>query len=51
MGKGEVKEERQPLLNAGSSGELDAEILIPALAALNKSVTKSQRPEPMEYDK
>ncbi|NXI05510.1 FR1L4 protein, partial [Pachycephala philippinensis] len=49
--KGEVKEERQPLLDAGSSGELDAEILTPALAELNKSVTKSQRPEPMEYDK
>ncbi|XP_063260879.1 fer-1-like protein 4 isoform X2 [Prinia subflava] len=49
--KGEVKEERQPLLNASSGGELDAEILTPALAALNKSVTKSQRPEPMEYDK
>ncbi|XP_038015240.1 fer-1-like protein 4 isoform X3 [Motacilla alba alba] len=49
--KGEVKEERQPLLAAGSDGELDAEILTPALAALNKSVTKSQRPEPMEYDK
>ncbi|NXY33892.1 FR1L4 protein, partial [Pomatorhinus ruficollis] len=49
--KGEVKEERQPLLDAGSGGELDAEILTPALAALNKSVTKSQRPEPMEYDK
>ncbi|NXC62960.1 FR1L4 protein, partial [Aleadryas rufinucha] len=49
--KGEVKEERQPLLDAGSSGELHAEILTPALAALNKSVTKSQRPVPMEYDK
>ncbi|NXH56767.1 FR1L4 protein, partial [Rhabdornis inornatus] len=49
--KGEVKEERQPLLDAGSGGELDAEILTPSLAALNKSVTKSQRPEPMEYDK
>lgn len=49
--KGEVKEERQPLLDAGSGGELDAEILTPALAALNKSVTKSQRPEPMEHDK
>ncbi|NWR50955.1 FR1L4 protein, partial [Regulus satrapa] len=49
--KGEVKEERQPLLNAGSGGELDAEILTPDLAALNKSVTKSQRLEPMEYDK
>ncbi|NWT23697.1 FR1L4 protein, partial [Cardinalis cardinalis] len=49
--KGEVKEERQPLLDAGSDGELDAEILTPALAATNKSVTKSQTPEPMEYDK
>ncbi|NXB07710.1 FR1L4 protein, partial [Cnemophilus loriae] len=49
--KGEVKEERQPLLDAGSGGELDAEIMAPALVALNKSVTKSQRPEPMEYDK
>ncbi|NWU39572.1 FR1L4 protein, partial [Hylia prasina] len=49
--KGEVKEERQPLLDAGSGGELDAEIPTSALAALNKSVTKSQRPEPMEYDK
>ncbi|NWW15204.1 FR1L4 protein, partial [Falcunculus frontatus] len=49
--KGEVKEERQPLLDAASGGELDAEILTPALAALTKSVTKSQRPEPMEYDK
>uniref|UniRef100_A0A8C5TYN9 C2 domain-containing protein n=1 Tax=Malurus cyaneus samueli TaxID=2593467 RepID=A0A8C5TYN9_9PASS len=38
--KGEVKEERQPLLDAGSGGEMDAEILNP-----------SQRPEPMEYDK
>ncbi|NXR54428.1 FR1L4 protein, partial [Hippolais icterina] len=51
MEKGEVKEERQPLLSSGSGGELDAEILTPALAALNKSVTKSQRPEPMGYDK
>uniref|UniRef100_A0A8D0FCE0 C2 domain-containing protein n=1 Tax=Strix occidentalis caurina TaxID=311401 RepID=A0A8D0FCE0_STROC len=33
--KGEVKEEKQPLLDP----------------ALNKSVTKSQRPEPMEYDR
>ncbi|NWR23436.1 FR1L4 protein, partial [Emberiza fucata] len=49
--KGEVKEERQPLLDAGSDGELDSEIMTPALAAMNKSVTKSQRPEPMEYDK
>ncbi|NXE96811.1 FR1L4 protein, partial [Menura novaehollandiae] len=49
--KGGMKEERQPLLAAGSDGELDAEILTSALAALNKSVTKSQRPEPMEYDR
>ncbi|RLV92857.1 hypothetical protein DV515_00013628 [Chloebia gouldiae] len=49
--KEEVKEERQPLLDAGSGGELDAEILTPALAGLNRSVTKSQRPEPMAYDK
>ncbi|NXL23997.1 FR1L4 protein, partial [Setophaga kirtlandii] len=49
--KGGVKEERQPLLDAGSDGELDAEILTPASAAKNKSVTESQRPEPMEYDK
>ncbi|NXO80047.1 FR1L4 protein, partial [Sitta europaea] len=49
--KGEVEEERQPLLHAGSGGVLDTEILTPALAALNKSVTKSQRPELMEYDK
>ncbi|NWV17935.1 FR1L4 protein, partial [Origma solitaria] len=49
--KGEVKEERQPLLDAGSGGEKDAEILTPASAALNKAVTKSQKPEPMEYDK
>ncbi|NXQ25195.1 FR1L4 protein, partial [Alaudala cheleensis] len=48
---GEVKEEEQPLLDADSGGQLDAEILTPALAALNKSVTKSQRPEPMEYEK
>ncbi|NXW74738.1 FR1L4 protein, partial [Hirundo rustica] len=51
MEKGEVIEERQPLLDAGSGGELHAEILTPALAALNKSVTKSQRPELMEYDR
>ncbi|XP_072773289.1 fer-1-like protein 4 [Taeniopygia guttata] len=49
--KEEVKEERQPLLDAGSGGELDAEILTPVLAALNRSVKKSHRPEPMEYDK
>ncbi|NXL65428.1 FR1L4 protein, partial [Chordeiles acutipennis] len=49
--KGEVKEEKQPLLDSGSDGELDVEVLAPASAALNKSVTKSQRPEPMEYDR
>ncbi|NXE81361.1 FR1L4 protein, partial [Cochlearius cochlearius] len=49
--KGEVKEEKQPLLDPGSDGELDAEVLAPASATLNKSVTKSQRPEPMEYDR
>ncbi|NXM76745.1 FR1L4 protein, partial [Serilophus lunatus] len=49
--KGEVKAEKQPLLDAGSDGELDAEVLTPASAAWNKSVTKSQRPEPMEYDR
>ncbi|NXK10907.1 FR1L4 protein, partial [Herpetotheres cachinnans] len=49
--KGEVKEEKQPLLDPGSDDELDVEVLAPASAALNKSVTKSQRPEPMEYDR
>ncbi|KFR06730.1 Fer-1-like 4, partial [Nipponia nippon] len=49
--KGEVKEEKQPLLDPGSDGELDVEVLASASAALNKSVTKSQRPEPMEYDR
>ncbi|XP_009327627.1 PREDICTED: fer-1-like protein 4 [Pygoscelis adeliae] len=49
--KGEVKEEKQPLLDPGSDGELDVEVLAPASAALNKSVTNSQRPEPMEYDR
>ncbi|KFU83518.1 Fer-1-like 4, partial [Chaetura pelagica] len=49
--KGEVKEEKQPLLEPGSDGELDAEDLAPSSAALNKSVTKSQRPEPMDYDR
>ncbi|NXS67873.1 FR1L4 protein, partial [Pandion haliaetus] len=49
--KGEVKEEKQPLLDPGSDDELDVEILAPASAALNKSVTKSRRPEPMEYDR
>ncbi|KFV18213.1 Fer-1-like 4, partial [Tauraco erythrolophus] len=49
--KGEVKEEKQPLLDPGSDDELDVEVLAPASPALNKSVTKSQRPEPMEYDR
>ncbi|XP_051489419.1 fer-1-like protein 4 [Apus apus] len=49
--KGEVKEEKQPLLEPGSDGELDAEDMAPSLVALNKSVTKSQRPEPMDYDR
>ncbi|KFW89781.1 Fer-1-like 4, partial [Phalacrocorax carbo] len=49
--KEEVKEENQSLLDPGSDGELDVEVLAPASAALNKSVTKSQRPEPMEYDR
>ncbi|NWU99342.1 FR1L4 protein, partial [Upupa epops] len=49
--KGEVKEEKQPLLDAGSDGEGDVEVLAPDSATLNKSVTKTQRPEPMEYDR
>ncbi|XP_010021877.1 PREDICTED: LOW QUALITY PROTEIN: fer-1-like protein 4, partial [Nestor notabilis] len=49
--KGEVKEDKQPLLDSGSDGELDVEVLAPPSAVLNKSVTKSQRPEPMEYDR
>ncbi|NXC22114.1 FR1L4 protein, partial [Corythaeola cristata] len=49
--KGEVKEEKQPLLDPVSDDELDVEVLAPASPALNKSVTKSQRPEPMEYDR
>ncbi|XP_075295033.1 fer-1-like protein 4 isoform X2 [Opisthocomus hoazin] len=49
--KGEVKEEKQPLLDPGSDSEPDIEVLAPASAALNKSVTNSQRPEPMEYDR
>ncbi|XP_032560875.1 fer-1-like protein 4 [Chiroxiphia lanceolata] len=48
--KGEVKEEKKPLLD-GSDGELDAEVPSPASAARNKSMTKSQRPEPMECDR
>ncbi|XP_030359330.1 fer-1-like protein 4 [Strigops habroptila] len=49
--KGEAKEEKQPLLDSGSDGELDVEVLAPPSAVQNKSVTKSQRPEPMEYDR
>ncbi|NXP81229.1 FR1L4 protein, partial [Ramphastos sulfuratus] len=49
--KGEVKEETQPLLDSGSDGELDGEVLVSTSAPLNKSVTKSQKPEPMEYDR
>ncbi|XP_054254903.1 fer-1-like protein 4 [Indicator indicator] len=49
--KGEVKEEKQALLDSGSDGELDVEVLVSASAALNNSVTKSQKPEPMEYDR
>ncbi|NXK24858.1 FR1L4 protein, partial [Arenaria interpres] len=49
--EGEVKEEKQPLLDPVSDGELDVEVLAPASAALNKSMTKSQRPEPTEYDR
>ncbi|XP_014816680.1 PREDICTED: fer-1-like protein 4 isoform X1 [Calidris pugnax] len=49
--KGEVKEEKQPLLDPGSDGELDVEVLASASAALNKSMTESQRPEPTEYDR
>uniref|UniRef100_A0A8B9FK52 C2 domain-containing protein n=1 Tax=Amazona collaria TaxID=241587 RepID=A0A8B9FK52_9PSIT len=53
---GDVKEEKQPLLDSGSEGELDVEVLAPASAALNKSVTKSQRAEsysclPMMHEK
>lgn len=47
--KGDVKEEKQPLLDSSSDGEL--EVLVSASTALNKSVTKSQKPEPMEYDR
>ncbi|NWW45628.1 FR1L4 protein, partial [Pedionomus torquatus] len=49
--KGEVKDEKQPLLDPGSDGELDVEVPAPGSARLNKSVTKSQRPEPTEYDR
>ncbi|KFP81979.1 Fer-1-like 4, partial [Apaloderma vittatum] len=49
--KGEPKEEKQALLDSGSDGELDVEVLAPASAALNKSVTKSQRPVLMDYDR
>ncbi|NXK46221.1 FR1L4 protein, partial [Chauna torquata] len=49
--KGERREEKQPLLDPGSDSELDVEVLAPDLAPLNKSVTRSQRPELMEYDR
>ncbi|XP_010080357.1 PREDICTED: fer-1-like protein 4, partial [Pterocles gutturalis] len=49
--KGEVKEEKQPLLDLGSDDKLDVEVLASVSVALNKSVTKSQRPEPMDYDR
>ncbi|NXG41348.1 FR1L4 protein, partial [Psilopogon haemacephalus] len=51
MEKGELKEEKQPLLGSASEGELSFEVLVSASAALNKSVTKSQKAEPMEYDR
>nr|XP_013816978.1 PREDICTED: fer-1-like protein 4 [Apteryx mantelli mantelli] len=50
-GKGEGREEKQPLLDPSSDSELDVEVLAPTSAARNKSVTMSQRPEPMEYDR
>ncbi|NXP46423.1 FR1L4 protein, partial [Heliornis fulica] len=50
--KGEVREEKQPLLDPGSDGQLDVEVLTPATSAvMSRSVTKCQRPEPMEYDR
>ncbi|NWZ19832.1 FR1L4 protein, partial [Asarcornis scutulata] len=49
--KGEGREEKQPLLDLGSDSETDVEVLDPVLAPLNKSVTKSQKPETMEYDR
>ncbi|XP_040431298.1 fer-1-like protein 4 [Cygnus olor] len=49
--KGEGREEKQPLLDPGSDSETDVEVLGPVLAPLNKSVTKSQKPETMEYDR
>ncbi|XP_068768831.1 fer-1-like protein 4 isoform X3 [Struthio camelus] len=50
-GKGEGREEKQSLLDPSSDSELDVEVLTPTSAARNKSVTMSQRPEPMEYDR
>ncbi|XP_010215004.1 PREDICTED: fer-1-like protein 4 [Tinamus guttatus] len=50
-GKGERREEKQSLLDHSSDSELDVEVLAPTSAARNKSVTISQRPEPMEYDR
>lgn len=49
--KGEGREENQTLLDAGSDSELDVEILAPDSAPQNKSMTRSQRPEPTEYDR
>ncbi|NXC43316.1 FR1L4 protein, partial [Penelope pileata] len=49
--KGEGREEKQPLLDAGSDSELDVEVLAPVSAPLNRSMTGSQRPEPTEYDR
>jgi len=49
--KGEGREEKQPLLDAGSDSELDVEVPASDSAPQNKSVTRSQRPEPTEYDR
>ncbi|KAM8798098.1 fer-1-like protein 4 [Eudromia elegans] len=48
-GKGERREEKQSLLDHSSDSE--QEVLAQTSAARNKSVTRSQRPEPMEYDR
>ncbi|NWI09601.1 FR1L4 protein, partial [Crypturellus soui] len=50
-GKGERREEKQSLLDHSSDSELDVEVVAPTSAARNKSVTISQRPEPVEYDR
>ncbi|XP_031461526.1 fer-1-like protein 4 [Phasianus colchicus] len=49
--KGKEREENQPLLDAGSDSELDMEVPAPDSAPRNKSMTRSQRPEPTEYDR